>query len=185
MRNQQLNFRGGSVLIIVNSSRRQEQACIFPSTHVTIHDNDPSAVIDQSCQAADLLRITLCLEGASVTMKPILFCFSLAAVAWGVSAVIADQGIEKPTSNPRKNAPAKPVEAKSKRPAPDKKPVGETVVFGDPLARNGVQKAVIGRGRLMSFGRRQRPDRPPRWSLAEHGGRCDEPGDGNHDEKDD
>lgn len=129
MRNQQLNFRGGSVLIIVNSSRRQEQACIFPSTHVTILCNGPSAVNNRFWQAANLLRITLCLEGSSVTMKPILFCFSLAAVAWGVSAVIADPGTEKPASNPRQNAPAKSGKVKPNGPAADKKPNAETVVF--------------------------------------------------------
>lgn len=62
-------------------------------------------------------------------MKPILFCFSLAAIAWGVTAVVADPGTPKPASNPKKNVPAKPVEVKPKEPITDKKPIAEIVVF--------------------------------------------------------
>lgn len=74
-------------------------------------------------------------------MKRILFCFSLAAVAWGVSAVIADPGTENPASNPRQNAPAKSGKVKPNGPAADKKPNAETVVFPAAEAITGERSA--------------------------------------------
>lgn len=86
---------------------------------------------------SSFLRKTICLEGPSATMKPILFCVSLTILAWGFTALTAAQGPGKPAASSSSETPAKPVTPKTKPAPAESKPAAEVIVLP-------VSEAIVG-----------------------------------------